>query len=299
MKAMILAAGRGTRLRPLTDVCPKPLVPVANRPVLAGTITYLKRHGIRSIVVNTHHHARRMSAFLQQGKGFGVPVELRHEPSILGTAGGLRNVADLWAQDTLLAINGDILTDIDLGEALAFHRSSGAPATLVLHRCPPFDQIVLDDSARVREIGSRARPGRVAFTGIHFLEPAVRDWIPHEGFADIVSCYRRMIASGERLAGYLAERPYWRDIGTWESYLQANREQSPEPVLFGAGCHVAPSAGVSGWAVIGPGCRLEADAAVVRSVLWEGVTVREGVRVVDSVVTSGRIVERDLLEEAL
>ena len=299
MKAMILAAGLGTRLRPLTDVCPKPLVPVANRPVLAGTIAYLRRHGIRSIVVNTHHHARRMSEFLRQGQGFGVPVELRHEPSILGTGGGLRNVADFWGRDTLLAINGDILTDIDLGEALAFHRSSGAPATLVLHRCPPFDQIVLDDAGRVREIGSRARPGRVAFTGIHFLEPAVRDWIPREGFSDIVSCYRRMIASGEPIAGYLADRPYWRDIGTRESYLQANREQSPEPVLLGPGCDVAPSAAVSDWAVVGPGCRLEARSAVVRSVLWEGVTVREGVRVVDSVVTSGRSVERNLAGEAL
>jgi len=299
VKAMILAAGLGTRLRPLTDVCPKPLVPVANRPVLATTIAYLKRHGIRSIVVNTHHHARRMSAFLRQGSGFGVAVELRHEPSILGTAGGLRNVADFWGPDTLLAINGDILTDVDLGEALAFHRSSGSPATLVLHRCPPFDQVLLDDAGRVREIGSGARPGRVAFTGIHFLEPAVRDWIPQEGFADIVSCYRRMIASGERVAGCLVDRPYWRDIGTLGSYLQANREQSPDPVLLGPGCDLAPSAEVPDWAVAGPGCRLEAGSAVVRSVLWDGVTVREGVRVTDSVVTSGRVVERDLAGAAL
>lgn len=296
---MILAAGLGTRLRPLTDVCPKPLVPVANRPVIAYITAYLKHYGIRSIVVNTHHHARRMSKFLQETSGLGVSIELRHEPAILGTGGGLRNVADFWGAGTLLAINGDILTDVDLGDALSFHRSAGSAATLVLHRCPPFDQILLDGSGTVRDIASRARPGRLAFTGIHFLEPEVRDWIPPAGFADIVSSYRRMIASGERIAGYVADGPYWRDIGTLESYIRANREQSPEPILFGPGCEASPSARVSEWAVVGPDCRLEAGATVTRSVLWDRVRVREGVRVVDSVVTSGRTVQRDLVGEAL
>jgi NDP-sugar pyrophosphorylase family protein len=299
MKAMILAAGLGTRLRPLTDVCPKPLVPVANRPVIAGTIAYLKAHGIESVIVNTHHHARRMSAFFRSGVDLGLPVELRHEPSILGTGGGLRNVADFWGRETLLAINGDILTDIDLGDALTFHRASGAPATLVLHDYPSFNQVLLHETGRIREIGSRPEPGRLAFTGIHFLEPEVRDWIPPEGYADIVGSYRRLIASGEGIAGWVAERAYWRDIGTLSSYLQANRERSPEPVLLGPGCEVAPSARFSDWAVAGGGCRLEAGASVVRSVLWEGVRVGRGVRVVDSVVTSGRVVERDLAGEAL
>ena len=299
MKAMILAAGLGSRLRPLTDVCPKPLVPVANRPVIASTIAYLKGYGIQSIVVNTHHHARQMSAFFRSGIAPGVSVELRHEPSILGTGGGLRNVAGFWGEETLLAVNADILTDVDLRKALAFHRASEATVTLVLHPCPPFDQVLLDEAGRVREIGSRARPGRLAFTGIHFLEPGVRDWIPSEGYADIVSSYRRMIAAGERIAGWVTDRAYWRDIGTFESYLQANREQSPEPVLLGPGCEVDPTAEVSEWAVVGPGCRLEAGASVARSVLWEGVTVRQGIRVTDSVVTSGRSVERDLSGEAL
>jgi NDP-sugar pyrophosphorylase family protein len=240
-----------------------------------------------------------MSAFFRSGIEPGVSVELRHEPSILGTGGGLRNVSDFWGEETLLAVNGDILTDVDLEEALAFHRASDATATLVLHPYPPFDQVLLDEAGRVREIGSRPRPGRLAFTGIHFLEPAVRDWIPPDGYADIVGSYRRMIASGERIAGWVADRAYWRDIGTLESYLQANREQSPEPVLLGTGCEVDPSAEVSGWAVLGPGCRLEGGASVVRSVLWEGVTVRRGVRVADSVVTSERSVEGDLVGGAL
>ncbi len=294
MKAMILAAGLGTRLRPLTDVRPKPLVPVANQPVIQRIIAYLERQGIRRMVVNTHHLGRQMSDFLGDGSRFGVSIAVRHEPSILGTGGGLRNVADFWGNDTLVAVNGDILTDIDLLEALKAHRASGAPATLVLHRHPRFRQILLDASNTVRDISSQPRPERLAFTGIHLLEPGLRDWIPESGYADIVSTYRNMIARGERIAGHVVDRPYWRDIGTVESYLAANREGSPSPILLGPGCETAPSARTSEWAVVGAGCRLEPGALVERSVLWEGVTLREGVHVTDSVVTSGRVVRGDL-----
>ncbi len=299
MKAMILAAGLGTRLRPLTETCPKPLVPVANQPVLARTIAHLFHHGTHRIVVNTHHHARRMADFLQDGDPFGLPIEVRHEPSILGTGGGIRNVADFWGQDTLVVVNGDILTDIDLTAALRFHRASGATATLVLHHHPRFNQIQVDEDGAVRDIASEPLSGRLAFTGIHLLEPAVLAWIPPRGHAGIVSTYRRMIASEEPVAGHVVHGYYWRDIGTLESYLQANRELSPEPVLEGAGTKTAPSARLSEWAVLGRGCRVEAGAVVRRSVLWEGVRVQAGVRIVDSVVTAGRTVRRDLCGEAL
>lgn len=296
---MILAAGLGTRLRPLTEVCPKPLVPVANQPVLARTIAYLSRHGTHRIVVNTHHHARRMARFLQDGDPFGLPVEVRHEPSILGTGGGIRNVADFWGRGTLVVVNGDILTDIDLTAALQAHRTSGATATLVLHHHPRFNQIRVDEDGTVRDIASEPLPGRLAFTGIHLLEPALLSWIPPKGYADIVSTYRRMIAAEAPIAGHVVHGHYWRDIGTLESYLQANRERSPKPVLEGPGTETAPSARLFEWAVLGRGCRVEAGASVRRSVLWDGVRVREGIRIVDSVVTTGRTVQRDLCGEVL
>ncbi len=296
---MILAAGLGTRLRPLTGVCPKPLVPVANRPVIERIIAHLLHHGTHRAIVNTHHHARQMAAFLQGGDPFGIPIEVRHEPCILGTGGGIRNVADFWGQDTLLVVNGDILTDIDLQAALRFHRAAGAPATLVLHHHPRFNQVLLDDSGAVVDIASQPRPGRLAFTGIHLVEPALLHWIPQQGFADIVQSYRRMIAFGETIAGHVVHNHYWRDIGTIESYLEANQELSPRPALVGKGSEIAASARISEWAVLGTGCRVEAGVSLSRSVLWEGVRIEEGVRVLDSVVTSGRTVVRDLCCEVL
>ncbi len=299
MKAMILAAGLGTRLRPLTDVCPKPLVPVANKPVIEHIITYLKQHGYNRIAVNTHHHARPMADFLGDGSRFGMKIHLSHEPLILGTAGGIRKVKGFWGNDTLLVINGDILTDIDLRDALRFHLAAGAAATLILHRHPLFSQILLDDQGVVRDISSGPRLERLAFTGIHLLEPGLLNWIPREGFADIVTCYRQMIAEGERIAGYVSTGHHWRDIGTIESYLESNRRHSPTPVLLGPGCYAAPTARLSEWTVIGPECRVEANATITRSVLWQGVKVCKGARIIDSVVTSGRIVQRDLTKEVL
>lgn len=299
MKAMILAAGLGTRLRPLTRVCPKPLVPIANKPVIERTIEYLRRHGYGVLAVNTHHHAGPMAGFLGDGGRFGVRILVSHEPSILGTAGGVRKIRDFWEHHTLLVINGDILTDVDLGSALEFHKTTGALATLVLHPHPLFNQILLDEEGYVSDISSDPRAGRLAFTGIHFLEPGILKWIPRDGYADIVACYRLMIQSGRRIAGYVSSNHHWQDIGTIDSYLEANREYSPRPILLGPGCETAASARISEWAVLGPGCTVDAHAAVTRSVLWQGVRVCEGVRVIDSVVTSDLVVDRDLINEAL
>lgn len=299
VKAMILAAGLGTRLRPLTDARPKPLVPVANRPVIDRIIAYLKRNGTQQVAVNTHHRAGQMAAFLGHGEAFDTPISVYHEPDILGTAGGLRNAADFWGNDTLIVINGDILTDIDLTAALDGHRQSGALVTLVLHDCSRFNQILIDAGHAIRDISTRPHRGRLAFTGIHIVEPGLRNFIPESGFADIVPCYRRMIRDGHLLSGHVVRGHYWRDIGTIPSYLLANREHAARAILLGKGCDLDPSSRVEDWAVAGTGCRLEPDASVCRSVLWEGVVVRQGVSIRDSVVTSHRIVERDLIEEAL
>ncbi len=296
---MILAAGLGTRLRPLTDVRPKPLVPVANRPVIDRMISYLKGQGVTRIAVNTHHHALQMAAFLRDGVPFGLPVRVYHEPDILGTAGGLRNAADFWGEDTLIVINGDILTDMDLAPVLNTHHTNRALVTLVLHACPPFNQILLDQKKAICDISTEPGPGRVAFTGIHIVEPGLREYIPPSGFADIVPIYRRMILDGNPPAGHLVSGHSWRDMGTIESYLSANRECATEPFLVGEGCSLDPSVHFHEWAVTGPGCRLERGVRISRSVLWEGVVVREGVRVTDSVVTSHRIIDRDLMGEAL
>ena len=295
MKAMILAAGLGTRLRPLTDVRPKPLVPLLNRPVLERTITYLKQQGITSIVVNAHHHAQRLVEYLQGGRAFGIPVEVRVEPRILGTGGGLRNISDFWGENTLLVINGDIVTTIDLAPAVRFHLQSGAAATLLVHDYPAFQQILVDEAGQVRDIASEPRPGRLAFTGIHIVEPGLRRWIPETGFSNIITCYREMIAEGAHPAGYVTQGHSWRDIGAIESYLLANQEASEGSVHVGENCAIDPSARLEGWCVIGAGSCVGPGAVIARSVLWEEVTIGKGVCVEDSVVTDGRTVRRDLL----
>lgn len=292
---MILAAGLGTRLRPLTDVRPKPLVPIVNRPVLERTITYLKKQGVSRIVVNTHHHAKRLMEYLGDGRTFGIPVEVRFEPRILGTGGGLRNVSDFWREDTLLVINGDILTRIDLAPAVRFHRESGAAATLVVHDHPAFRQVLVDEAGWVRDIATDPRPGRMAFTGIHIVEPGLRHWIPESGFSNIIASYRQMIAAAAFPAGYITQGESWRDIGTLESYLLANQEAAKGAVCVGESCVVAPSARLEDWCVIGAGSCVGPGAVIARSVLWEEVTVEAGVRIEDSVVTDGRTVRQDLV----
>lgn len=294
VKAMILAAGLGTRLRPLTDVRPKPLVPLLNRPVLERTITYLKQQGITSIVVNAHHHAQRLVEYLQDGRALGIPVEVRVEPRILGTGGGLRNISDFWGEDTLLVINGDIVTTIDLAPAVRFHRESGAAATLVVHDHPAFRQVLVDEAGWVRDIATDPRPGRMAFTGIHIVEPGLRHWIPESGFSNIIASYRQMIAAGAFPAGYITQGESWRDIGTIESYLLANQEEAEGSAHVGKNCVIDSSARLEDWCVIGAGSCVGPGAVIARSVLWEEVTIGKGVRVEDSVVTDGRTVRRDL-----
>jgi NDP-sugar pyrophosphorylase family protein len=293
---MILAAGLGTRLRPLTDLRPKPLVPVANEPVIRHTIAYLKNNGITRLVVNAHHHAEQVSGFFENPSSSDIPVEVRFEPRILGTGGGLMNVADFWGDDTLLVVNGDILTDIDLGLAIESHKDSGSLATLILHEYAPFNQVLINGAKYVTDISDKAMPGRLAFTGIHILEPGVREWLPDKGYADIITSYREMMSNKEPISAYVSENHYWRDIGTIESYMEANREFSNETVLIAPGCTCHASVVYNDWSIIGAGCVLEKGVEIERSILWEGVRVGEGVRVVDSIVTSGREVVNNLKE---
>ncbi|RLC26830.1 MAG: nucleotidyltransferase family protein [Deltaproteobacteria bacterium] len=294
MKAMILAAGLGTRLRPLTLERPKALVPVGNIPVIDRIIEYLKGHGIREIIVNAHHHPGQIIRHLDGGRPFGVSIEVRVEPEILGTGGGIRNTADFWDDAPFVVINGDVLTDIDLRKVHEDHRRSRALATLVLHDRPPYNQVRVDGNGNIRDIAGSEGPGRVAFTGIHVISPALLDHIPARGFSSIIDCYRERIRCGMSIRGYRCEGHHWRDIGTPRSYRLANREcLGDDPFRIGPGCRVHPSARLADWAVVGKGAVLEPGAVVARSVLWEDVRVREGVKITDSVVTAGTTVTGD------
>jgi mannose-1-phosphate guanylyltransferase len=299
MKAMILAAGLGTRLRPLTDVKPKVLMPVANRPIIARVIDYLKRNGFSRLVVNAHHHHRQLVDYLDNGRPFGLPIELRVEPEILGTGGGIKNTSGFWDDKPFVVINGDILTDIILTRAYEDHVKSGALVTLIVHDCELFNQIEIDEQGNILDIARQNLPGRWAFTGIHIMNPELLSHIPDGVFYDIIVCYQELIASGKAIRAFVSKNHYWRDIGTVQSYMDANRELSEKKILLGQGCQIDHSVRFKDWAVVGANSVIAQGVEIERSVLWEGAVVKERVRVVDSVVSSSEAVKYDLTGDVL
>jgi mannose-1-phosphate guanylyltransferase len=294
---MILAAGGGTRLKPLTDLCPKVLVPVVNEPVLGRVIRFLGAHGVEEIIVNAHHHYQKMMDYLKEGNRSGVRIETRIEKEILGTGGGIKNTQDFWDRDPFIVINGDILTDIDLQTVYEYHLKRNNLITMVLHDFPLHNKIRVDDDMNILSIDPGTnKKGALAFTGIQVINPEVLDTMPENKSYSIIAYYKKLIDLKKPIRGYLATGHRWVDIGTIPDYMRSNfKLLPPEKIAIGQGCHVDPDAILKEWAVIGKGGSIENGALVKRSVLWSDVVIREGIRVVDSIVTTGVVVEKDLV----
>ena len=300
MKAMILAAGLGTRSRPLTLNTPKAMMPVGNVPIIDRIIEYLKTYGISEIMVNAHHHHEQIVEHLNGGRPFGISIDVRVETNILGTGGGIKNTEDFWDNAPFIVINSDILTDINLRNAYEAHERSGSLATLILHDQPPFNQIKIDDQKNITHIAEENLANRLAFTGIHIIDPKLISHIPENIFSNIKHCYRELIREGNPPKAYISKGHEWRDIGTIESYVLANKKAlQGESFLCSPDCRIDSSAVLKDWAVIGSETVLEQGVEVRRSILWEKVKVKEGVKVIDSIVTSSKEVEHDLVDEIL
>jgi aminoglycoside/choline kinase family phosphotransferase/dTDP-glucose pyrophosphorylase len=226
MKAMILAAGFGTRLRPYTDHRPKALFTIADRPVLEMMIRQLEKAGCSGIVINTHHLNDQIEAFVAAAS-YGMPVKTCFEPVIRGTGGAVKNVAAFWDADPFMVVNSDIVTDIDLKAVYLFHRQHPHPVTLVLHDAPAFNTVTVDAHDFVmgfKDPVQEAAPtsGRsLAFTGIQVLDPDVVDRIPPDRFYSSIDTYRALIAEGRGVKACIVSGHYWTDIGTPERYRQA------------------------------------------------------------------------------
>jgi aminoglycoside/choline kinase family phosphotransferase/choline kinase len=222
MKALILAAGLGTRLRPYTLATPKPLFTVAGRPLLEILIGNLAQAGCEAVGVNTHHLPGPIEAFIA-ARRFGIPVRLRHEPAILGTGGAIRNWADFWDQRPFMVVNADIYTTIDLRQVYGFHLRHRPAATLVLVDDPEFNTVSVDADGRVMgfaESRHSAPAGALTFTGIQVLDPVVLDYLPQRGFCHSIDAYRAMIAAGLTVQALVPDRGQWKDIGTPERYRE-------------------------------------------------------------------------------
>lgn len=226
MKAMLFAAGLGTRLRPLTDNLPKCLVPVNGRPMIDYPLMLLRHHGIREIVVNVHHYAEKVEEHLGDGLRFGVDIVYSREPVLLDTGGGLLGAKSFLEQGTFVIINSDVLIDLRLDEVLRFHREHKAGVTLVLRKDPLADAygaIWTDTEGRIRKLLHHDAPGDGAgaleqymFTGVHMVEPRIFRYMEGpEPFSITRTTYPRMLARAERLCGFPFDGE-WQDMGTPE-----------------------------------------------------------------------------------
>ena len=239
MKAMILAAGLGTRLRPLTEDRPKALVEVAGRTLLEITLRRLASCGIREVIVNLHHFADKVVEYLKSNGNFGMRVEISREDVLLDTGGGLKKAAWFFLEDgsdePFILHNVDVISTIDLQRLLQFHQQHGALATLAVQdretsRYLLFDQ---DSQLRGRRAGrdgkaEMARPAKklqaLAFSGIHVISPRLLRMITEEGVFSIVNTYLRLAGQHEKIAAFRADEYYWRDLGKPENVAKTEQD---------------------------------------------------------------------------
>lgn len=225
MKAMILAAGLGTRLRPFTTHTPKPLFTVDGQALLDRIIAQLYQAGCSEIIINTHHLHALIEAHLA-GRTYPIPVGTRYEPAILGTGGAIRNAADFWNHTPFMVINGDIVTDIDLRRVYAFHCDHDAPATLVLTDAPEFNTVSVDargmitgfDENKTDDPPLAEGTRKLTFTGIQVLDPALIRLVPEAPFVNSIDVYRRLIEQKRNPRAFIALKNKWEDIGTVARY---------------------------------------------------------------------------------
>jgi len=295
MRAMILAAGLGTRLEPLTSIRPKPLFPVLNQPLLGITIGQLQGMGATRIVINAHHLANQIERYIS-GERWGPEVQVRVEPEILGTGGGITNCADLLRDAPFFCvINADIYHTFDLRPAIRYHTAESNLATLVLCDDPRFNQVGIDEQGRIINIGGQAvqkslSPARVlTFTGIHLISSRLLDSMPSAGFFDIIRFYLDLASRGETIRGYQMQGGYWRDIGRIEDYKTLHRDligEGGEPIIHPE-ARIEEGARIEGISCVGKKTRIDRGAFIKDSIIWDEVVIRTGSVVEECVVGSG------------
>ena len=305
MKALVLTGGLGTRLRPLTFTRPKHLLPIANVPHIEHVLGLLLRHGIDEVVLLTSYLAEAFSEVVDRAAEQGLKVQTTFEPEPLGTAGAFKNAESLAGDETFVAFNGDIVTDVDLSAVLEWHRTRGAEATIVLHEVDDpsaFGVVPTDERGKVLGFIEKPSPGEATTNlinaGVYVFEPSVLDRIPPgvEWSAER-QLFPRLVEEGS-LYARSDDHAYWLDIGTPEKDRQANMDalsgrlgglEAGGGVLAGPGAEIAPDAEVR-LSCVGPGCSISAGARVTESVLLAGASVGPGAVVARSVLGAGVVV---------
>jgi len=299
MQALILAGGKGTRLRPLTMHTPKPIVPIANRPLLLYQLELLKRADVRDVILSLSYQPQKIQDELGDGTDHSVRISYVLEAFPLGTAGAYKSSAGL-IRETTIVFNGDVLLDIDLGDVIRFHREHEATATIVLAPVPNPSNYGLVETAqdgRVRRFIEKPKPEQVTCNtinaGIYILESTVLDYIPEgESFMFEYQVFPKLLENNEPFYAYIWDG-YWRDIGTAAIYLEANldvlsgRLKVLERLPTESGEKFDEMAGIDAISIVDPTCTVKAGAQIVNSVVSQNCYIEERVRIEGSVVRGG------------
>jgi len=300
MRAIVLSAGYGTRLWPLTEDRTKPAIPILGKPLVGYVAEYLSGYGIDEIVVNLHHRPESVRRALGDGSSFGVKLFYVEEPEILGTSGALDNTREFFERDTFVVVNGKIITDIDLNAALETHRSMNALATLVLlpnTRRERFS-VVETEAGRIRGFGGMPVAGETGeaplmFTGIHILEPRIFEYVPRGVFSDsVIHVYPKAIANGEIVAAHVASGK-WRELSTLRRYLDISLEllkEEGKSFVAGVQTVISPSATITD-SILWDDVEVGAGARVSRAILADDVKINAGEIIENAVVVPRQLVE--------
>ncbi len=314
MRAMILAAGVGSRLDPLTRNVPKPLVPIINRPVMEYLIELLKKHGFDEIMVNLHYLGEHIENYFGDGSRWGVKLHWSHEDKLWGDAGSLKRVEEFFKDETFLVIGGDDLTDMNLSHLLKTHKEKKALATIALSLVDDpseYGIVLMNEDGRITRFLEKPK-GEVIFsntanTGVYLFEPEIFELIPHGVFYLFgKQVFPLLLEQHCPIYGHLTAA-YWKDVGNLKIYQQTHKDvleglvdtdlpltevskgvwvgqnvtidetaEVTAPVAIGSNVTIGARAKVLGHSVIGNNCAVEEDAVIQDSILWDGAVVRQG-----------------------
>ncbi|BAZ40813.1 nucleotidyl transferase [Calothrix sp. NIES-4101] len=330
MRAVLMAGGSGTRLRPLTCDLPKPMVPILNRPIAEHIINLLKRHNIYEVIATLHYLPDAMRDYFQDGSDFGIQMTYAvEEDQPLGTAGCVKNIAELL-DETFLVISGDSITDFDLTAAIEFHKQQKSKATLILTRVPnpiEFGVVITDKNGKINRFLEKPSTSEIfsdtVNTGTYILEPEVLEYLPANTECDFSKdLFPLLLAKDEPMYGYIAQG-YWCDVGHLDAYREsqydaleqkvkldvAYKEVSPglwvgqntyiepsaqieAPAVIGDNCRIGARVQIEGGTVVGDNVTIGADANLKRPIVWNGAIIGDEAQLSACVIARGTRVDR-------
>jgi mannose-1-phosphate guanylyltransferase len=305
-QAFVLGAGLGTRLRPLTEDLPKPLIPVFQKPLITFVLDHLIAAGVKSFVVNTHHRPETFREFFADGNYRGHAVELVHEPEILGTGGGIKNVESRLHEEHFISYSGDLLTDIELAPLREEHFRAGNDVTLALRETEHGADVALEGNRVVDMVNRYGRAGRYDFANVAVWTRAIFERIPPGQKLSYIPILAEWIGQGGKIGGVVLNERKWFNIGSRREYLAAHRiileerwkpdyVESPEwPVRVAGDAQIDPSATLSGFYSIGAGCRVGAGAILENTILWPGAQIASRSSLRNCIVRSHHQAEGEL-----